>query len=84
MTSPINLDVPDLAALVAAKQAEVEQAADTPVTIADVAAAAFVALESVVALLPDHLKQNVIDQFEQRAAVFAASMAEADAANPDD
>ena len=65
-----------LAAQVAAARDEQQTKADTPVTIADVAAAAFVALETLVALLPDSGKPKVIAAFEERAAQYAASMEE--------
>lgn len=81
MNNPANLDFDldpnGLVKKIAEAQAANEQAADQAVTIADVAAAAFVALETVVALMPnDELKQRVIAEFESRAAVFAVSMEE--------
>lgn len=63
-----------LLAQVEAAQAEVAEAAEHEVTIADVAAAAFVALETIVAILGEEKGQQVIDQFEARAAAFAESM----------
>jgi hypothetical protein len=62
----------DLAQMIEAAKAD---HASEPITIADVAAAAFVALETVVALMPSQsLKEQVIDEFERRAAAFAAEM----------
>lgn len=70
-------DIAGLAEAVAKAKAEAEAKADEPVTIADVAAAAFVALETLVALMPtDEAKQRVINEFEQRAAHYAAGMEE--------
>lgn len=63
-----------LAQQVASAKAAAEAEADTPVTIADAAAAAFVALETLVAILGSEKGAQVIEQFEQRAAAFAASM----------
>lgn len=65
----------DLIGMIKQAKADNDEAAAEPVTIADVAAAAFVALETVVALMPtDELKQQVIAEFESRAAVFAVTM----------
>lgn len=56
-----------------AESAEAEAAAQT-VTIADVAAAAFVALETIVAILGTDRGAHVIEEFEKRAALYAAGM----------
>ena len=74
--TPATDPLSELAAQVAAAHAANDQKADTPVTIADVAAAAFVALETLVALLPDSEKPKVIAAFEERAAMYATSMEE--------
>lgn len=78
----IRLKVPetpldDLLAQLAAAQAEVEAEAQKPVTLADLAAAAFTALETVVTILGGPESTNgkqVIDEFESRAAAFAESL----------
>lgn len=71
---PAALPMDALLNEVTAAQAAVEKAAATPVTIADVAAAAFVALETIVNLLSDENAAKVIAEYEQRSAAFAASM----------
>lgn len=81
--NPANLDVLpkstlDLVNMIEAAKADQADQPDTEVTVADVAAAAFVALETVVALMPTPaLKAKVIEEFETRAAAYAASMDEA-------
>jgi len=55
---------------VAEQRAKVEEAEHEEVTIADVAAAAFTALETIVAMLPPEQAQQVIGEFEDRSAKF--------------
>lgn len=68
---PSSMD--ELVAAVEEAKAQAEADADTPVTIGDVAAAAFTALETLVAILggPTSAKgAQVIAAFEDRAAAY--------------
>lgn len=61
-------------------KAKAEAAADEPLTIADVAAAAITALETLVAILPPKEAQRVIEDYEDRALAFKAAFIENEAA----
>lgn len=62
--------VEELANKVDDERKRIDDMADEPLTIADIAAAAVTALETLLELLPPHIAGDVFDAFEQRAADF--------------
>lgn len=55
-----------------------------PVTIADVAAAAFIAIETLAMILPPKQAGQMLDEFEERAATFSEAFVRGAGTSPED